>query len=76
MQWAIKVTKLCLGALFTMRGIPQLYYGTEVGLEGWKSETGDANLRRDFPWQIIQDNNHPDPDHATSAEIYHWTKAP
>ena len=75
LQWAIKVTKLCLGALFTMRGIPQLYYGTEVGLEGWKSETGDADLRRDFPWQIIQNNNHPDPGHAASAEIYHWTKA-
>lgn len=33
LDWAIRVTKLCLGALFTMRGIPQIYYGTEVGLE-------------------------------------------
>ena len=37
LEWAIRVTKLCLGALFTIRGIPQIYYGTEVGLEGWKA---------------------------------------
>ena len=41
---AIGVTKLCLGALFTMRGIPQLYYGTEIGLEGWKTEQGVSGL--------------------------------
>ena len=75
LQWAIKVNKLCLGALFTMRGIPQLYYGTEIGMEGWKSEAGDADLRRDFPWGIIQANNHPDQSHAGAAEIYQWTKA-
>ncbi len=42
LKWAVRVTKLCLGALFTIRGIPQLYYGTEVGLEGWKNNGDDA----------------------------------
>ena len=31
---ANRILKLCLTFLFTTRGIPQLYYGTEIGLEG------------------------------------------
>ncbi|RYZ93667.1 MAG: alpha-amylase, partial [Sphingobacteriaceae bacterium] len=34
--------------LLTMRGIPQLYYGTEVLMTGTKEE-GDGRLRKDFP---------------------------
>jgi alpha-amylase len=70
---AIKVTKLCLGALFTMRGIPQIYYGTEVGLEGWRAGD-DRDLRRDFPWHVIGDNNHPIPQFHKEHEIYEWTR--
>lgn len=73
LDWAIKVNKLCLGALFTMRGIPQLYYGTEIGLEGWK--TGDdRDLRRDFPWDVIGRNNHPKTKFHKEHEIYDWTR--
>ncbi len=75
LDWAIRVTKLCLGALFTMRGIPQLYYGTEIGLEGWKADGGDADLRRDFPWQVIGAGNHPLPQFRKEHEIYAWTRA-
>ena len=32
----------------TIRGVPQTYYGTEIGMKGAK-EKGDADLRRDFP---------------------------
>ncbi len=71
---AIQVTKLCLGALFTMRGIPQLYYGTEIGLEGWKG-ADDRDLRRDFPWEVIGNDNHPLPQQQKEREIYDWTKA-
>ena len=43
LDMAIRVTKLCLGALFTMRGIPQLYYGTEIGWkDGKRQMTGSA----------------------------------
>jgi len=34
--------------LLTTRGIPQLYYGTEILMTG-KKEEGDGNLRKDFP---------------------------
>lgn len=73
LDWAIRVTKLCLGALFTMRGIPQLYYGTELGLEGWKAED-DRDLRRDFPWHLIDENHHPKQDCRKEREIYTWTQ--
>jgi glycosidase len=73
LDWAIRVTKLCLGALFTMRGIPQIYYGTEVGLEGWKAGD-DRDLRRDFPWQVIGNDNHPKEQFRKEHEIYTWTR--
>ena len=34
--------------LCTLRGIPQLYYGSEIGMKGYKS-VGDGDIRRDFP---------------------------
>ena len=73
LDWAIRVTKLCLGALFTIRGIPQLYYGTEIGLEGWKAGD-DRDLRRDFPWHVIGDDNHPKQQFRKEREIYKWTR--
>jgi len=44
--------KQAMAFLLTTRGIPQLYYGTEILMTGEKSE-GDGNLRKDFPggWQ-------------------------
>ncbi|MBN2736861.1 MAG: hypothetical protein JXR70_07775 [Spirochaetales bacterium] len=75
LDWAIRVVKLALGAMFTFRGIPQLYYGTEIGLEGWKKED-DRDLRRDFPWDMIGADQHPvdDPPYHKAREIYHWTR--
>lgn len=73
LDWAIRTTKLCLGALFTMRGIPQLYYGTEVGLEGWKAGD-DRDLRRDFPWHVFGEDLHPKPQFRKEREIFEWTR--
>lgn len=73
LDWAIRVTKLCLGALFTIRGIPQIYYGTEVGLEGWKADD-DRDLRRDFPWNVIGEDYHPKQQFRKEHEIYEWTR--
>jgi len=44
--------KMGLAFLFTTRGIPQMYYGTEVLMSG-KSYPHDGNVRLDFPggWQ-------------------------
>ena len=44
----LKRYKQGLAFLLTMRGIPQLYYGTEVLMTGTKEE-GDGKLRKDFP---------------------------
>ncbi len=62
-----------LGALFTVRGTPQIYYGTEVGLEGWK-DADDRDLRRDFPWQMIGNDHHPKAEFPKEHEIYNWTR--
>lgn len=40
--------KLALTLVLTTRGIPQLYYGDEIGMRGEKSK-GDGDIRRDFP---------------------------
>ena len=40
--------KLALTLIATTRGIPQIYYGTEIGMKGSK-DVGDADIRRDFP---------------------------
>ena len=40
--------KLALTLLMTLRGIPQIYYGDEIGMMGEKSK-GDGDIRRDFP---------------------------
>ena len=38
--------KLALALLLTTRGIPQIYYGTEIGMVGGKDH---GSLRKDFP---------------------------
>ena len=38
-----------LAFLLTTRGIPQIYYGTEIAMTGDKSKGGDAMVRKDFP---------------------------
>ena len=44
----VKSLKQALGILLTMNRIPQLYYGTEVLMNGTKAVT-DGNVRKDFP---------------------------
>ncbi|NDP26499.1 MAG: glycoside hydrolase family 13 protein [Flavobacterium sp.] len=41
--------KMTMALLATVRGIPQLYYGSEIGMAGNKEEGGDAAIRQDFP---------------------------
>ena len=38
--------------LMTTRGIPQIYYGNEVAMEGHR----DPDNRHDFPWHLFDDN--------------------
>lgn len=43
-------TKLALTFVFTARGIPQLYYGTELAMDGGP----DPDNRRDMPWELTE----------------------
>jgi glycosidase len=67
---AIDIQKLALTFIFTTRGIPQIYYGTEVALEGG----GDPDNRRDFPWEKIDNNNEVLPKYAFEKEVFEHTK--
>ena len=40
--------KMAMSFLMTTRGIPQIYYGTEIGMTGNK-DNGDGDIRHDFP---------------------------
>nr|WP_314496261.1 glycoside hydrolase family 13 protein [uncultured Chryseobacterium sp.] len=53
-----KAYKLGLTLISTVRGIPQIYYGSEVGMRGDKNKGGDADIRRDFPggWKSDKQN--------------------
>lgn len=41
--------KLVMTLIATVRGIPQFYYGDEIGMLGNKTKKGDGDIRRDFP---------------------------
>ena len=45
--------KLVMTLIVTVRGIPQFYYGDEIGMLGNRDKNGDGDIRKDFPggWQ-------------------------
>lgn len=47
--------KMGLGLLFTTRGIPQVYYGTEIIMKNYK-DPNDAAVRKDFPGGWVSDS--------------------
>lgn len=53
----IRKYKMAMSLLATTRGIPQLYYGSEIGMSGDKNN-GDAAIRQDFPggWEGDEKN--------------------
>lgn len=53
-----KAYKIALSIIATVRGIPQIYYGSEIGMRGDKNKGGDADIRRDFPggWKSDRQN--------------------
>lgn len=53
-----KAYKMGLTLISTVRGIPQIYYGSEIGMRGNKTKGGDADIRRDFPggWKSDKQN--------------------
>lgn len=55
-QYDLPKYKLAMTLLATVRGIPQIYYGSEIGMGGDKSK-GDADIRQDFPGGWAGDKN-------------------
>ena len=49
--------KLAMSLILTVRGIPQLYYGSEIGMAGDKNNGGDGEIRKDFPGGWAGDAN-------------------
>ena len=45
----LRYYKMALTLMATVRGIPQIYYGSEIGMRGDKNKGGDADIRKDFP---------------------------
>lgn len=63
---ATKVYMLTLSFLFTIRGIPQIFYGNEIGLEGG----ADPDNRRDFEWHKLDSKNEVLPEFAHEKQIF------
>ncbi|SHE95343.1 glycoside hydrolase family 13 protein [Chryseobacterium takakiae] len=69
--------KLAMTLISTVRGIPQLYYGSEVGMRGDKNKGGDADIRRDFPggWKSDKINAfNPSLQTSEQKEFYQFTQ--
>jgi len=66
--------KLSMAFILTTRGIPQLYYGDELGFEGDKP---DGQLRKDFPggWEFDKRNAFTEKGRTTlENEIYNYVR--
>lgn len=57
--------------LATVRGIPQIYYGSEIGMAGDKGK-GDGDIRRDFPGGWNGDKNNAFTQSGRTAEQQKW----
>ena len=69
--------KLALSLISTVRGIPQIYYGSEIGMMGDKPKLGDGDIRRDFPggWKNDSQNAfNPDTQTKEQKEFYDFTQ--
>lgn len=69
--------KMAMTIISTIRGIPQIYYGTEIGMRGDKNKRGDADIRRDFPggWKSDQQNAlNPSSQTNEQKEFYQFTQ--
>ena len=51
-----KKYQMAMAIIATVRGIPQIYYGSEIGMAGDKAK-GDADIRQDFPGGWTGDKN-------------------
>jgi len=63
--------ELVMTLIATVRGIPQIYYGSEIGMLGNKSK-GDGDIRRDFPGGWAGDTNNAFTKKGRNANQQKW----
>jgi len=65
--------KLAMTLVLTTRGIPQLYYGDELGMVGNRDTNGDGDIRRDFPggWEDDENSAFTEAGRTQEQEAYH-----
>ncbi len=87
-QGDIDTYKMVMTLIFTTRGIPQIYYGDEIGMLGDKEKKGDGDIRRDFPggWSGDKQNaflpndtksgrtNDQEAFHSFTKKVLNWRK--
>ncbi len=64
-KWGIMRYKLAVVMQYTLPGVPSIYYGDEIGMEGYK----DPFNRASFPWGIERENTELIEHHKALAEI-------
>ncbi len=70
----VRKVKLALTLLLTLRGIPEMLYGTEIGMEG---EGDHGRIRADFPGGFPHDRRNAFTAAGRTADetaLYDWTK--
>ncbi len=68
--------KMAMSLLFTIRGIPQLYYGTEIWMKNFK-DPNDGMVRLDFPGGFVGDASNKfiaSGRNATEQEAFNFVK--
>ena len=80
-----KKYQMAMTLITTVRGIPQIYYGSEIGMAGNKDKLGDADIRKDFPGGWKSDTNNAfvssgrtvdqEKFHAFTAKLLNWRKS-
>lgn len=63
--------KMAMAIIATVRGIPQIYYGSEIGMAGDKGK-GDGDIRRDFPGGWQGDSNNAFTKAGRTAQQQEW----
>ncbi len=69
----VAALRLAYGLLATLRGMPQLYYGDEIGLTGGD----DPDNRKDFPGGFAKDKENAFSDSGRTADqnkLFDWVK--
>lgn len=79
-----KKYQMALSIIATVRGIPQIYYGSEIGINGNRDKNGDGDIRKDFPGGWLLDTNNAFTElgrteeqnqfHDFTAKLFNWRK--